>query len=1056
MKPKILILCVSVLIIIPICFLGYMYLSVTRDAATRIQRGAIDNIINSESPVFYDDNHTPIGMFFEKTHRKYIHYKDIPKVFVKALIAAEDRNFFNHSGFDPKAIIRAFLVNIRAGKVVQGGSTITQQTAKNIFKREKRSYITKLKELMQAFLLERRYTKNEIFEMYANQFFITGYGKGLSIAAQYFFGKNAKDIGLVEAAFIAGSVKGPNRYNPFIKKNEAEKKEAIRLARLRKNYVLSNMHKMNFITKNQYLKAKDEEVPFKEGKITYQLNVVLDYIRAQLDSDYFHAILKEQGVINVATSGISIYTSINKEIQESALACLRAHLPLMDVKLNGYKAGQMPEMYNELVGKSLRKTKNSLPFLARITDIGAGRENGQLVVSWDNGGGIIGYEGLRPMAEAWMKWKYGNWAVFTRKHVSGFLKEFHKGDLVPIQILSSGRVNDEMKLVLQKIPELEGGIVVLQKGMIKAMVGGFFNHFFNRAVDAKRQLGSIFKPMVYAAALQLKWDGLDRLKNVRDLFRFEDTFYLPRPDHTPKSDVVSMAWAGAKSENLATVWLLYHLTDHLNMGEFREIADIVGFSRRDGESYLEYKKRIRDKYGVIVNKEALLEAAFEQSKKEVESDIIFGGFEEILGNVKRLHFDINSEKLDLEEDEKKKILRYNFKRLSELNMRMKDRFYKVTQLVIQCTQDQTPGPRRRLLESLRNFYKTEVGDHGTRVIYTENAKSMSPAPLLPITPECLLEKHIKPAIEKIRLDGLITSGIIDLIQENIKKNYSQLVTYKRYDPNVLFRIRDFRTLVNLSYVVYLAEEMGISTKLAPVLSFPLGGNSISIIEAALAYQTIMTGQAYHFFNGHSSSTIPIITKIIDRDGEVLWKHKPSPEQILSNRVSRVVTEILRKVMQIGTGHKAKDSVRVSEIPIPSFGKTGTANRFTNSSFVGFIPYPNKETGRLDIHDGYVIACYVGYDNNRPMKSKHMAIYGASGALPIWTDTANAIANSREYLENVEPQLADLAFDRHSSPLSGLEEFQSVPVSPLTGLPLNLSEKKLDSNRYFEPLKGEIE
>ena len=113
----------------------------------------------------------------------------------------------------------------------RGGSTITQQTAKNVFRREtRRSYKAKFKELIQAFLLERRYSKEEILEMYANQFFVTGYGKGLGIASQYFFAKDARDLDLVEAAFIAGSLKGPNRYNPFIKTGEKEKQRALKLA----------------------------------------------------------------------------------------------------------------------------------------------------------------------------------------------------------------------------------------------------------------------------------------------------------------------------------------------------------------------------------------------------------------------------------------------------------------------------------------------------------------------------------------------------------------------------------------------------------------------------------------------------------------------------------------------------------------------------------------------------------------------------------------------------------------------------------------------------------
>ena len=122
-RYKILILLACAIVIIPTFFLGYVYYSVTLDASTRIERGAIDRIIASESHVYYDDGVTPIGAFFEKVHRKYIVYDDMPKAFIKALIAAEDKSFFDHRGFDPKAIVRALVANLRAGKVTQGGST---------------------------------------------------------------------------------------------------------------------------------------------------------------------------------------------------------------------------------------------------------------------------------------------------------------------------------------------------------------------------------------------------------------------------------------------------------------------------------------------------------------------------------------------------------------------------------------------------------------------------------------------------------------------------------------------------------------------------------------------------------------------------------------------------------------------------------------------------------------------------------------------------------------------------------------------------------------------
>lgn len=1052
---RILIYLFFLLIVLPSAFLGYFYYTVTREAATRIERGAIDRVIASESPVYYGDGHTPIGVFFEMTHRKYISYEDIPRVFVKALIAAEDRNFFDHIGFDIKAIFRAFVANIRTGKVVQGGSTITQQTAKNVFKREKRTYKTKLKEMMQAFLLERRYTKEEILEMYTNQFFVTGYGKGLRIAAQYFFGKDVKDLDLVEAAFIVGSLKGPNRYNPFIKKTQTQKDEAKQLAGARKDYVLGRMLSLNFITKTEYEEAKKREVPFKEGKITYRLNVVMDYIRNQLESDYFREILHTQGVDNIATSGISIYTSVDKDVQYAALMSLRRHLPLMDIKLNGYKPWQEKEKWEGLLEKGLKKPKENIPFLAQITSVETDRDKCHLIVAWDNGGGIINFEGLKPVGAAWLKANVGSWARFEKEHAPILLKKFHVGDLVPVQLMIADKTppdkNRDAKLMLSAIPELEGGIVALQNGMIKAMVGGFFDRYFNRAVDAKRQLGSIFKPIVYAAALQLKWNTLDPLKNRREIFRFEGTSYLPRPDHEPKSDTVSMAWAGAKSENLATVWLLYHLTDHLNMSEFRQVAEIVGLVRKEEESYQAYKGRIRDQYGVIVNREALMEAAFEEAKDQVETDIIFEGHEDILDDLHRLHFDLAESASDIAKVKSHQIIRYDFQRLRSLDREMRDQLKRA-------------GPS----QTLGRFYRAGEAGQRARIIYTDHPEYLARDDLIPITPEWLIEKAQGPNIEKkIWIDNLIPAGILDSIEANTKTNYKKLLTRERYSLEVLSKVRDFRILVNLSFVVYLSKKIGISTPLDPVLSFPLGPNSISIMEAALAYEALATGKAYPLSQGGGPAMVPIIKKMVDREGEVIWEYRPAPERVLSQRVSTLITEILGKVMERGTGKKAKDAVKLFDIRVPAFGKTGTANRFTNSSFVGLIPGPDSRTGQFDLESGYVIAAYAGYDDNRPMKGKHLAIYGSSGALPLWIDTANAIVNSTDFKERVQP--ADLVFSPLVRAETDQKGFRRIPVSPVTGLPKRPSKQaagsspdvavlseteshgeKLKLKRHFEP------
>jgi membrane peptidoglycan carboxypeptidase len=174
----------------------------------------------------------------------------------------------------------------------------------------------------------------------------------------------------------------------------------------------------------------------------------------------------------------------------------------------------------------------------------------------------------------------------------------------------------------------------------------------------------------------------------------------------------------------------------------------------------------------------------------------------------------------------------------------------------------------------------------------------------------------------------------------------------------------------------------------------------------------------------------------------------------------------------GTARRAKDSVKLSvrfdedtlDVDIPAFGKTGTSNEYSNSSFAGFIPDIQK--GGFSLDKGYVIASYVGYDDNRPMKSPYLTIYGASGALPIWIDTANTIVNSDEYKKDVE--IADLAFNIDASPLVKSGILSPVKISSVSGLPLpagydadpdavevysniDNSEGDLTLKRVFEPL-----
>ena len=256
---------------------GYLWFVVYRPGDALKQEN-IEKTLAMESPVLYSDGQTKIGVFFQEAHRQYVPYNQLPKYFVNGLIAGEDHQFFHHYGIDFPGFARAMRANIKARRIVQGGSTITQQTAKNLFKRKGRTVKSKLTELLYALRLEYHYSKEKILEFYANQFYVSGNGRGLGVAARYYFNKEPAELELVEAAFIAGSVKRPNYYNPFIKKDQESVDRAKKRAKERTGYVLSQMHRQGLISSSQYQQALDREIPFNRGKMRFRLNTLMDLV----------------------------------------------------------------------------------------------------------------------------------------------------------------------------------------------------------------------------------------------------------------------------------------------------------------------------------------------------------------------------------------------------------------------------------------------------------------------------------------------------------------------------------------------------------------------------------------------------------------------------------------------------------------------------------------------------------------------------------------------------------------------------------------------------------
>jgi len=620
----------------------YFWLVVFHPGAA-IKQNNIEKILSMESPVYYQDGQNKIGVFFQDAHRQYIRYDEIPHDFVNAIVAAEDNNFFKHFGFDIPGVLRALIANIKEGKIVQGGSTLTQQTAKNLFKREDRSLKSKLRELLYALRLEYHYPKEKIMEFYANQFYVSGNGHGLGVAAQYYFNKSASELDTLECAFIAGSVKRPNYYNPFIKDNAEQAELAKKRAKQRTGYVLGRMHELGMITSAQYKEYMQQDINFEQGKMFYPLNTLMDFVKTGLSVPEVEEALAAHGIDNIATSGIKIFTTVDKKLQAQALWALRKELSMLSIRLQGYDHDKVQKYYSGLDQAGdwdLHKEAFLMGSVSAVDNsadpsitVSLGKLGGKLNLT-----GSIDKTGILPVVDSLVKWEKQRWTEPGPDDLQRFLEGIKVGDRVFVSVRDIDRIENTILLDLEKYPEIQGGVIILKDGTIQAMVGGMENHFYNRAVAAKRPMGSVIKPLVYTAALQLGWNSVDALDNERNLFVYQKQAYFPRPDHVSPFKQVSMSWAGVHSENVATVWLLYHLCDHLTTAQFKDLISHLDLDRREYESPAAYRRRLRDDLGIMVDREQLYRAAFRQAVINLEPDLVFTNRLDEYQHLKRMKY----------------------------------------------------------------------------------------------------------------------------------------------------------------------------------------------------------------------------------------------------------------------------------------------------------------------------------------------------------------------------------------------------------------------------------
>lgn len=1003
---------------------------VVQAPAPEMAEERIAALLGQESPVFYSDGVTQFGVLFEEIHRKYIKYEDIPENFIKALVAAEDHRFFRHHGVDFIGIARATLANRKAGRVVQGGSTLTQQTAKNLFKRKARNLDAKLKELLQALRLEYRYPKEKILEFYCNQFYVSGNGNGLGVAARYFFDKEPSELTLVEAAFIAGSVKQPNHYNPFLQKNREDPIATKKRAMERVRYVLRQMQRRGMLSGEEFMAARMTDLEFRQGKMSFAQNATMDLVKEGLSSTFLTEYLEEQGIANIATSGARIITTIDKELQDKTVYALRRHLSSLDVLLRGYNRAEVQEEYAQL---DYPGDADPIPG-AFLFGSFAGQEadTGFLRIAFDGGhDGFIAPGGLDRLGDM----------VGGRKALRSRLQP---GDRVYVSVRNERGANGEILLDLERYPKVEGGAIVLREGAIQALCGGMSHVHFNRATSARRPMGSAFKTFVYAAALQLGWSPADMLDNRRNVFPFMDQPYFPRPDHTSPFAEVSMNWAGVKSENLATIWLLYHLLDQQDTPALKEIAQRVGMAPKEvgdkPESVEEFKKRMQAEFGINVSPGMVDQAAYDATVRRLKADFLFAGDKGEYRRLSRLPYGYNhdkyaamarSGKLGSNPGDTQRHVGLLYPNYLGIRARLQQMIaYREYARRYRPPVDpdmafENPGyaaamnETARRLNAMRGVVSPGGGLYrsGEAVIFS--MREAAPAGWTPIDPgELQFQLATMDAAQEhafwqnVLLEGMISAEAMARVEEQMQ------VERKRFDRSggpysldVLCEVQNFRVMLGLQYTIHLARACGVESRLRPVLPLALGANVVTLSEMARVYEAMVTGNRYDPVEtaemvrlagdaGGDRDGLSLIGRIITPDGREVYRREAWPMRVFDAASAGSIGSILQNVVAYGTGNSAARQVKVHSADaerekklariksLPLMGKTGTANEYRNAAFLGYVPVPaGDEATELDIAGGYTLGVYVGFDDNRPMARGGTRISGAKGALPAW----NAIA-----------------------------------------------------------------
>ncbi|MCH8536859.1 MAG: PBP1A family penicillin-binding protein [Alkalimonas sp.] len=538
---KIVILClIGVILAVATVFVAYWYVKDDLPDVSSLQ----DVRLQTPMRVFTADGEL-ISQFGEQ-RRIPLTLDEMPPQLIQAFLATEDSRFYDHPGFDVIGMMRAAIVVASTRDAKQGASTITQQLARNFFLTREKKVIRKIKEIFLAIRIEQLLSKDEILELYLNKIELGHRAFGVGAAAQVYFGKTVHELTLDEIAIIAGLPQAPSILNPVRSPTNA---------RNRRNIVLGRMLSMGYINQAQYQEALQAPVTSRRhgAQITASAPYIAEMVRQEMVERY--------GEEYAYTAGLQVYTTINKPIQDAARHALQQNLYDYDER-HGYRGPEAVLWSSENSDDAEQSTAaawDEADILNYLTEQSSLEDLQHAVVL-----NVEDQQALAIRADGQhvtLDWDGLKWARrFITDHRQGHAPKQASDILQPgmhVRIRHNGE-----SWQLSQVPEATSALVSMDPntGAIQALVGGFSfaQSQFNRATQAKRQVGSNIKPFIYSAALEQGYT-LASVINDAPIHHWDQGAGIAwRPRNSPAvyDGPIRVREALAKSKNVVSVRLM--------------------------------------------------------------------------------------------------------------------------------------------------------------------------------------------------------------------------------------------------------------------------------------------------------------------------------------------------------------------------------------------------------------------------------------------------------------------------------------------------------------------